>query len=58
MDAVSAMTLLSTALLAMATRSTMRPEVLALALTHTLLLADLLQWFVRQVRPTRQPARA
>ncbi|GAX75678.1 hypothetical protein CEUSTIGMA_g3121.t1 [Chlamydomonas eustigma] len=48
LDVLSASTLLSTALLAMATHSTVSSAVLALALTYTLQLTGTMQWFVRQ----------
>jgi hypothetical protein len=50
LDAVAAATLLAAALLAMAMRASVRPEILALALAHVLQLTGLMQWFVRQVR--------
>ena len=48
LDLISATTLLSTALLAMATHASVSPALLALALTYTLQLTGSMQWFVRQ----------
>jgi ABC-type multidrug transport system fused ATPase/permease subunit len=48
LDLMSATTLLSTTLLAMATHATVSPALLALALTYTLQLTGSMQWFVRQ----------
>lgn len=49
LDAVAAATLLAGTLLAMVMRASLRPEIIALALTHTLQLTGMMQWFVRQV---------
>lgn len=50
LDAVCATVLLAGALLAVAMRRTVQPELLALALTQTLQLVGVTQWLVRQVR--------
>jgi hypothetical protein len=49
LDVISATTLLATCLLAMATRGSVSPYLLGLALTYTLQLTGSMQWFVRQV---------
>jgi hypothetical protein len=49
LDTISAATLMSAALLAVAVRSFVSPALLGLALTYVLQLTGLMQWFVRQV---------